>query len=50
MDYSLISDAQKQQLYGNDFNNKEVLIANSEANGLRATKNINISKLNTRTV
>lgn len=49
MDYSLISDAQKQQLYGNDFN-KEVLIANSEKNGLRATKNINISKLNSRTV
>lgn len=49
MDYSLISDAQKQQLYGYDFN-KEVLIANSEANGLRATKTINISKLNSRTV
>ncbi|MBD5423388.1 MAG: hypothetical protein HDR43_02745 [Mycoplasma sp.] len=49
MDYSLLSDAQKQKLYGSSLNQQELII-NSEKNGLRATKSVNTSKLTSRTV
>ena len=49
VDYSLISDAQKQKLYGSS-NDENVLISNSEKNGLQPTKKINVSQLTSRMV
>lgn len=49
MDYSLLSDAQKQKLYGTS-NNVDQLIKNSMNNGLQPTKKINISSLTSRMV
>ncbi len=49
VDYSLLSDAQKQKLYGSG-NSTATLLENAEKNGLKVTKNVNISQLNTRMV
>lgn len=49
IDYSQITDAQKEKLYGTS-NNLNDLILNSEKNGLQATKKVNISSLTSRMV
>ncbi len=49
VDYSLLSDSQKQKLYGYSENVDE-LIKNSQYNGLQATKKINLSQMTSRMV
>ena len=49
IDYSQISAEQKQKLYGNS-DDLNVLIKNSEKNGLQATKKVNVSSLTSRMV
>lgn len=54
VDYSQLSDAQKQKLYGTISNSDDsddlTLIENSIKNGLQVTKKVNISNLTTRMV
>ena len=49
VDYSQISAEQKQKLYG-DSTDTNVLIQNSEKNGLQPTKKVNVSSLTSRMV